>query len=253
MKKKPTVCITGASSGIGKATAELLAQKGFNLILCGRRQERLELLQKQWEPYTNLHPLAFDVSDKKAVFKALQSLPEAFSQIDILINNAGNAHGLDPLDTGSVADWEAMLDSNVKGILYVSKAIIPQMVSRKSGQIINIGSIAAKEVYAKGAVYCASKHAVDALTTGMRIDLNAHGIRVGAIHPGLVETEFSTVRFKGDAQRAAKVYEGFQPLKPEDIAEILHFAITRPPHVNLADLLVLPTAQANATVISKAS
>lgn len=251
MKKKETVLITGATSGIGKATAALLAKQGFNLVLCGRRQERLEALQKQWKQYTAVHTLHFDVRDKEAVFKALKSLPDAFSQIDILINNAGNAHGSDPIHRGSTEDWEAMLDSNVKGLLYVSKAVLPQMVARNAGHIINIGSIAGKEVYPNGNVYCASKYAVDALTQGMRIDLNAHKIRVGAIHPGLVETEFSEVRFKGDTDRAAKVYQGFQPLTPEDIAEILHFVITRPFHVNLADVLVLPTAQANTMVIDK--
>lgn len=251
MEKKPTVCITGATSGIGKATAELLAREGFCLVLCGRRQQRLEALQETLGKHTQIHTLHFDVGDKAAVFAALQSLPEAFLEIAVLINNAGNAHGRDPIDQGSVDDWEAMLDSNVKGLLYVSKAIIPQMVARKSGHIINIGSIAGKEVYPNGNVYCATKHAVDALTQGMRIDLNAHGIRVGAIHPGLVETEFSAVRFKGDTQRAAEVYQGFQPLTSEDIAALIHFTITRPPHVNIADVLVLPTAQASATVLHK--
>lgn len=251
MKKKETVLITGATSGIGKATAALLAKQGFPLILCGRRQERLEALQKQWESHTQIYTLNFDVSDKAAVFNAIQSLPDAFSQIDILINNAGNAHGLSTIDQGSLEDWDAMLNINVKGLLYVSKAILPQMVARKSGHIINIGSISGKEVYPKGNVYCASKHAVEAINQGMRIDLNTHGIRVGAVNPGLVETEFSAVRFKGDTERAAKVYQGFQPLQSEDIAEIIHFAITRPYHVNLADVVVLPTAQASTTVVHK--
>lgn len=251
MKKKPIVCITGATSGIGKATAELLAQEGFPLILCGRRQKRLEELQKSLQSLTAVHTLNFDVSDKAAVFAAIESLPSSFSEIGVLVNNAGNAHGSVPIDQGNVEDWEVMLDSNVKGLLYVSKAIIPQMVTRQSGHIINIGSIAGKEVYPNGNVYCASKHAVDALTKGMRMDLNAHGIRVGAVNPGLVETEFSTVRFKGDAEKATKVYEGFQPLMAQDIADLIHFAITRPPHVNIADLLVLPTAQANTVVLHK--
>lgn len=251
MEQKETVLITGATSGIGKATATLLAKQGFSLIVCGRRQEHLEALQKQLGQYTRIHALNFDVRDKAAVFDAIEHLPNAFSQIDILINNAGNAHGLDTIDQGSLEDWDAMLDINVKGLLYVSKAVLPQMVARKAGHIINIGSIAGKEVYPNGNVYCASKHAVAALTQGMRIDLNAHGIRVGAIHPGLVETEFSKVRFKGDTERAAKVYQGFQPLQAEDIADIIHFAITRPYSVNLADVVVLPTAQANATVVRK--
>ncbi len=252
MKEKKTVLITGASSGIGKATAELLAEHGFVLILCGRRQEKLIGLQEQLESKTEVHILTFDVRDKDAVFNTIESLPDAFSSIDILINNAGNAHGLDFIDQGSLDDWDAMLDINVKGLLYVSKAILPQMVARKSGHIINIGSLAGKEVYPKGNVYCASKHAVDAINQGMRIDLNAHGIRVGAINPGLVETEFSDVRFKGDSDRAEKVYQGYQPLMPEDIAEIIHFTITRPYHVNIADILVLPTAQASSTIVKKA-
>lgn len=251
MEKTQTVLITGATSGIGKATAELLAKHGFNLILCGRRQERLDTLQKYLGRNTDVHTLNFDIRDKEAVFKAIETLPTPFSQVDILINNAGNAHGLDTIDEGSLDDWDAMLDINVKGLLYVSKAIVPQMVKRKSGHIINIGSTAGKEVYPKGNVYCASKHAVDAINQGMRMDLNAYGVRVGAVNPGLVETEFSDVRFKGDADRAEKVYQGFQPLKPEDIADIIHFTITRPYHVNIADLVVMPTAQASSTIVKK--
>jgi NADP-dependent 3-hydroxy acid dehydrogenase YdfG len=246
-----TVLITGATSGIGKATAELFAEKGFHLILCGRRRERLENLKKKLSRNTQVHILSFDVRDKKAVFDAIGSLPEDFSKIDILINNAGNAHGLDTIDKGSVDDWDAMLDINVKGLLYVSKAVIPQMVERKSGHIINIGSIAGKEVYPKGNVYCASKYAVDAINQGMRIDLNPHGIRVGAVNPGAVETEFSNVRFKGDDDRADSVYEGFDPLTPMDIAETLLFVVTRPAHVNVWDLVVTPTAQASAIVWNK--
>jgi NADP-dependent 3-hydroxy acid dehydrogenase YdfG len=195
--------------------------------------------------------LNFDVRDKDAVFDAINSLPPDFSDIEILINNAGNAHGLDTIDEGNTDDWDAMLDINVKGLLYVSKAIIPKMIAKKSGHIINIGSTAGKEVYPKGNVYCASKHAVDAINQGMRIDLNPYGIRVGAVNPGLVETEFSEVRFKGDASRAENVYKGFQPLKPEDIAEIIHFVVTRPYHVNIADLVVMPTAQASSTILNK--
>ncbi|NNG08767.1 MAG: SDR family NAD(P)-dependent oxidoreductase, partial [Arenibacter sp.] len=181
----------------------------------------------------------------------VESLPEEFSNISILINNAGNAHGLHSIEEGVLDDWEAMMDINVKGLLYVSKAIMPRMIENKFGHIINIGSIAGKEVYPKGNVYCASKYAVDALNQGMRIDLNKYGIRVGAINPGLVETEFSEVRFKGDKERASDTYEGYQPLRPEDIADIIHFVVTRPYHVNIADLLVLPTAQASATVVNK--
>ncbi|WP_435623852.1 SDR family NAD(P)-dependent oxidoreductase [Flagellimonas sp.] len=246
-----TVLITGATSGIGRATANLLAQHELKLILCGRREERLEEIQKDLESKIPVHTLNFDVRDRDMVISAIESLPETFSKIDVLINNAGNAHGLDPIDQGDIDDWDAMLDINVKGLLYVSKAVLPGMVERKSGHIINIGSTAGKEVYPNGNVYCASKHAVDAINQGMRIDLNAYGIRVGAINPGLVQTEFSQVRFKGDDARADKVYQGYQPLLPEDIAELIHFAITRPPHVNIADLVVMPTAQASSTIVKK--
>lgn len=246
-----TALITGASSGIGKATAELLAKHGLNLILCGRRQERLDALKKQLGAVTKVETLNFDVRDRKGVFDAIASLSGVFESIDILINNAGNAHGLDPINEGNLDDWDAMLDINVKGLLYVSKAILPQMVERKSGHIINIGSTAGKEVYPKGNVYCASKYAVDAINQGMRIDLNEYGIRVGAINPGLVETEFSEVRFKGDSNRAEKVYQGYQPLKPEDIADIIRFVVTRPYHVNIADLVVMSTAQASSTIVKK--
>lgn len=246
-----TVFITGATSGIGKATAELFAKHKFKLILCGRRQERLERLKEQLSTITKLHTLNFDVRDKDAVKNAVNSLPEEFSDVSILINNAGNAHGLDTIQDGSIDDWDAMLDINVKGLLYVSKAIIPKMIAQNSGHIINIGSTAGKEVYPKGNVYCASKHAVDAINQGMRIDLNQQGIRVGAVNPGLVETEFSKVRFKGDDERAENVYKGFQALWPQDIADIIHFVVTRPYHVNIADLVVMPTAQASSTIVNK--
>ncbi|MEO4007075.1 SDR family NAD(P)-dependent oxidoreductase [Flavobacterium sp. CAU 1735] len=246
-----TVLITGATSGIGKATAELLARHQYRLIICGRRKEILETLESDLAKHTQITSLVFDVKDKDSVFKAISSLPEDFSKIDILINNAGNAHGLDPIQTGNTDDWDAMIDINVKGLLYVSKAILPQMTERKSGHIINIGSTAAKEVYPNGNVYCASKHAVDAITQGMRIDLNAFGIKVGGIHPGMVHTAFSEVRFKGDTVRADNVYKGFQPLLAEDIADIIHFVISRPYHVNIADLMVLSTAQATSTIINK--
>jgi 3-hydroxy acid dehydrogenase/malonic semialdehyde reductase len=246
-----TALITGATSGIGKATAEILAKNNYKIILCGRREDRMAELEKELSKLTEVHTLLFDVRDKKAVSESIASLPEAFSTIDILINNAGNAHGLDPIQNGDLDDWDAMIDINVKGLLYVSKAIIPQMIRRKSGHIINIGSTAAKEVYPNGNVYCATKHAVDALNQGMRMDLNPFGIRVGAIHPGMVQTEFSEVRFKGDTDRAEKVYQGFTPLQPEDIADIIHFVVSRPYHVNIADLVVMSTAQASSTIIKK--
>ncbi|MBQ4820173.1 SDR family NAD(P)-dependent oxidoreductase [Aquimarina sp. MMG016] len=246
-----TALITGATSGIGKSTAIALAKHNINLILCGRRKERLLELQQELSKVVKVHTLSFDVRDKDKVFEAIASLPSEFNKIDILINNAGNAHGLDPIQTGRVDDWDAMIDINVKGLLYVSKVVIPKMIEQKSGHIINIGSIAGKEVYPNGNIYCASKHAVDAINKGMLIDLNQYGIRVGAIHPGLVETEFSNVRFKGDDERADNVYKGFDPLKPEDIADIIAFVVTRPYHVNISDLIVLPTAQASATVLNK--
>ncbi|EID76611.1 SDR family NAD(P)-dependent oxidoreductase [Imtechella halotolerans] len=253
MKDLKTALITGASSGIGAATARLLAQKDIQLILCGRRQERLHELQQELSSKTNVQTLVFDVRNREEVLKSIQSLPESFSKIDILINNAGNAHGLDPIQNGNWEDWDNMIDGNVKGLLYVSQAVIPGMTNRNSGQIINIGSIAAKEVYTNGNVYCASKHAVDAITKGMRIDLNPHGIRVGAIHPGMVLTEFSEVRFKGDKSRAENVYKGFDPLLAKDIAEIIDFMISRPSHVTIGDIVVLPTAQASSTVLHKKS
>ncbi len=243
--------ITGSTSGIGMATAKLFAKNGVKLILCGRREERLKKIAEELSAIAEVHALSFDVRNKEEVFKAIQSLPKNFSEIDILINNAGNAHGMDTIDEGSIDDWDDMLDINVKGLLYVSKAILPRMIKRKSGHIINIGSTAGKEVYPKGNVYCASKHAVDAINQGMRLDLNGKGIKVGAINPGLVETEFSEVRFKGDSERAEKVYRGFTPLKPEDIAEIIWFAVTRPPHVNIADLTVMCLDQASSTIVNK--
>ncbi|GGZ88767.1 SDR family NAD(P)-dependent oxidoreductase [Algibacter mikhailovii] len=247
---KKTALITGATSGIGEATAYEFAKQGINLILCGRRLERLITIQNALERLTNVHVLNFDVRDKVKTNTAIASLPEQFSRIDILINNAGNAHGLDPIEDGNVDDWDAMMDINVKGLLYVSKAVIPQMTERKSGHIINIGSSAGKEVYPKGNVYCASKHAVLAITEGMRIDLNPYGIKVGSINPGLVETEFSKVRFKGGAA-ADHVYTGFNALQAKDIAEIIYFTVSRPPHVNIADVLVFPTAQANSVTVKK--
>ncbi|MEO1484457.1 MAG: SDR family NAD(P)-dependent oxidoreductase [Bacteroidota bacterium] len=249
--KQKTVLITGATSGIGKATAILLAKHRYRLVVCGRREAILNELVASLMEKTEIHPLVFDVRDKEKVFHSIQGLPQDFSPIDVLVNNAGNAHGLDPIESGSMDDWEAMLDINVKGLLYVSKAILPQMVERKAGHIVNIGSTAGKEVYPKGNVYCASKHAVDAINKGMRLDLNAYGIRVGAINPGLVETEFSKVRFKGDEERAETVYQGYKALQAEDIADLILFMISRPAHVNLVDLTVMPTAQASSTIINK--
>lgn len=248
---KKTALITGATSGIGKATAYEFANHGIKLILCGRRQDRLMAIKNELEVLTEVHTLNFDVSNKTETFKAIESLPNDFKHIDILINNAGNAHGLDPIQSGSVDDWDAMMDINVKGLLYVSKAIIPNMVERASGHIINIGSSAGKEVYPKGNVYCATKHAVLAITEGMRIDLNPFGIKVSAVSPGAVETEFSAVRFKGDKKTASEVYKGFDALQAKDIAEIIYFVVSRPKHVNIADLLVYPTAQANTTILKR--
>jgi 3-hydroxy acid dehydrogenase/malonic semialdehyde reductase len=245
------VLITGATSGIGEATASLLAANKFTLIICGRRMDRLEALQSKLSSQTNVHALSFDVREREEVHRAMESLPKEWKNIDVLINCAGNAHGLDPIQTGNVDDWDAMMDINVKGLLYVCKEIIPSMVKMNAGHIINIGSIAGKEVYPNGNVYCASKFAVDALTRGMRIDLNAHSIKVTSINPGLVETEFSLVRFKGDAERAATVYKGYDPLKPEDIADLILFTLTRPAHVVLADITVFPTAQASSVHVKK--
>lgn len=245
-----TALITGATSGIGRATAYEFAKHGINLILCGRRQDRLDNIQQALNKKVDVHILNFDVRHKEEVQKAISSLPNHFKHIDILINNAGNAHGLDTIQDGDIDDWDAMMDINVKGLLYISKAIIPHMIERQSGQIINIGSSAGKEVYPKGNVYCASKHAVLAITEGMRIDLNPYGIKVCAINPGLVETEFSKVRFKGDA-KADTVYKGYKALQPEDVAEVIYFAVSRPAHVNIADVLMFCTAQANSTILNK--
>ena len=249
--KSKTAFITGATSGIGKATAEIFAKNNIQLILCGRRSEKLLELKERLGGLTKVTTLQFDVRNKEEVFSAVQSLPKEFQKIDILINNAGNAHGLSTIQDGSIDDWDAMIDINVKGLLYVSKAILPQMVERNDGFIVNIGSIAGKEVYPSGNVYCASKYAVNALNKAMRLDLNKHNIRVSAIHPGAVETEFSEVRFKGDKEKAKNVYKGFDALQANDIAEIIYFVITRPSHVNIEDLIVYPTAQASATILNK--
>lgn len=248
--KGKTALITGATSGIGRATAHEFAKHGINLVLCGRRQERLDTIQRALEKQTDVHTLNFDVSDKQATSKAIESLPDDFRQIDILINNAGNAHGRDPIQEGSTDDWDAMMDINVKGLLYVSKAIIPQMTERQSGHIVNVGSSAGRDIYPNGNVYCGSKAAVLAITEGMRMDLNPFGVKVSAINPGMVETEFSEVRFKGDP-KANDAYAGYKALQADDIADIIYFMISRPAHVNIADLLVFPTAQASNTMIKK--
>lgn len=251
MKAKRIVLITGATAGIGEATARLLATHDFRVVLCGRRADRLKILQEELSRLTEIHTLQFDVRNRKQVSEALQSLPAGWRDIDVLINNAGGAHGLDPIQSGNVDDWEAMIDTNVKGLLYVSREILPGMMLRSSGHVVNIGSIAGREVYAGGNVYCASKFAVDALSRGMRIDVNAAGIKVTQVNPGLVETEFSLVRFKGDENRASAPYKGLQPLRGEDVADLILFALTRPAHVVVADLVVFPVAQASATVVKR--
>lgn len=241
-----TVLITGATSGIGRATAFLLAKNSFNLILTGRRQERLLALKEQIEADTEAHvfTLNFDIRNQKATEEAIANLPEQWQKIDILINNAGLAAGLSGINDGTVDDWERMIDTNIKGLLYISKIISAKMIQRGAGHIVNISSIAGKETYPMGNVYCATKHAVQAITKGMRLDFLKNGIKVTAVCPGAVNTEFSLVRFKGDVARADKVYDGITPLFAEDIAETILFVITRPAHVNIDDILVMPTDQA---------
>jgi 3-hydroxy acid dehydrogenase / malonic semialdehyde reductase len=243
--------ITGATAGIGEACAILLASKDFDIILTGRREDRLKKISEKIKAETESDAcyLCFDITDRESVEQAIDSLNEKWRNIDILINNAGLASGLNNFDEGEIEDWEVMIDTNIKGLLYISRKIAPQMKERKSGHIINIGSIAGKEVYPKGNIYCATKHAVDALTKGMRIDLLEHNIKVTQIAPGMVETEFSLVRFKGDKERAAGVYEKIDPLYANDIAEAVLFAATRPTHVNINDMLIMPTSQASATNI----
>ncbi|QEK50540.1 SDR family oxidoreductase [Pedobacter aquae] len=243
------VLITGATSGIGEACAKAFALLNYKIIITGRRKDKLENLKQNLERDFSIEVIAlnFDVRDCKAVTQNLHDLPNDWRHIDVLINNAGLSQGLDPIHEGSLTDWETMIDTNIKGLLYVSKIVSSWMISRKSGHIINIGSIAGKEVYANGNVYCATKHAVDALNKAMRIDLLPHGIKVSAIHPGAVETEFSVVRFHGDQEKAAKVYEGYEPLLASDIAETIVFIATRPAHVNINDLVIMPTSQASTS------
>ncbi|MFY8033777.1 MAG: SDR family NAD(P)-dependent oxidoreductase [Flexibacteraceae bacterium] len=244
--------ITGATSGIGAATAQLLLDSGqYKVIVCGRRAERLKLFTENEAYNGRVLALNFDVRNEGEVKTAIDSLPEDWRAIDFLLNNAGNAHGLSAFQDGDTADWDAMMDGNVKGLLYVSKYIVPFMIARRQGHIINISSIAGKETYANGAVYCASKAAVEAITKGMRIDLLPHNIKVGSIAPGMLNTEFSLVRFKGDSAKAESVYKGMDPLVADDIAELIWFMITRKSHINLADVLILPTAQAAATIVKR--
>jgi NADP-dependent 3-hydroxy acid dehydrogenase YdfG len=245
--------ITGSTSGIGAASAEILAQNGYHLILLARRKDRLNIqAQKLAETYrVTAKTIEADVRQRKQLTEALEHLPDEWKKIDVLINNAGLSQGLDPIQAGSTDDWDTMIDTNVKGLLYVTKIVSNWMIAQQKGHIVNIGSIAGKEVYPNGNVYCASKHAVDALNKAMRIDLLPYGIKVTAINPGMVETEFSEVRFKGDKERAKKVYEGFDPLLAADIADAIWYVVSRPPHVNINDMLIMPTAQASGTIVNR--
>lgn len=251
--KNQTVFITGASAGIGLACAHAFAAAGARLLLAARRDEKLQGLSERLRGEFGAHvfTITLDVRSADAVREAVASLPEEWSQIDILLNNAGLSRGLDPVQRGDLNDWEEMIDTNVKGLLYVSRAILPGMVERKKGHVINIGSIAGREVYPAGNVYCATKHAVRALTKGMQIDLNGTGVRVTSVDPGMVETEFSIVRFHGDAAKAEGVYRGMTPLSASDVADAILFCATRPPHVNVHELLLMPTDQASATVVHR--
>ena len=247
------VFITGATSGIGKSTAEKFAQNGYDLIITGRRQERLTELKKHLQDQYKIKvtELCFDVRKVEEVEAAIKSLSVENKKIDILVNNAGLAAGLSSIQDGELSHWERMIDTNIKGLLYTTRIISNMMIKNGKGHIINIGSVAGKEVYANGNVYCATKHAVDALNKGMRIDLLAHNIKVTAINPGMVETEFSIVRFDGDEERAKKVYMGLEALKPEDIAETIFWVANRPAHVNINDIIIMPTAQASATNVNR--
>ncbi|MDB5241816.1 MAG: short-chain dehydrogenase/reductase [Spirosoma sp.] len=243
--------ITGATSGIGRATAEAFADLDYQLILCGRRQDRLDELEQQLGAQTQVTTLNFDVRDWADVNDAISNLPDEWKAIDILVNSAGNAYGMSAIQDGDPSDWDLMIDGNVQGLLYVSKAVMPGMVERKRGHIVNLSSVAGKETYPNGAVYCASKAAVEALSAGMRLDMTQHGIKVTNIAPGAVETEFSMVRFKGDKERADKIYQGFIPLTAEDIADTIVFAVTAPGHVTIADITILASAQAGAQTIHR--
>ncbi|MGN7708530.1 SDR family NAD(P)-dependent oxidoreductase [Chryseobacterium sp. 22543] len=244
-----TILITGATSGIGKATAELLAKQGNRIIICGRRSEVLEAVKSELSHYTEIFSLLFDVRNLKEVEAAIDSLPENWKEIDILINNAGNAHGLDPLSAGKTDDWDSMIDGNVKGLLYVSKMIIPIMKTKNLGHIVNISSVAARQTYANGVVYCATKKAVDVISEGMRLELTEFGIKVTNIQPGAVETDFSLVRFKGDSEKASTVYAGYDALKAEDIADAIAYCVNAPKHVTVSDMTIYPSAQAEPRTI----
>lgn len=250
---KKIALITGATSGIGKATAERLAGNGFDIIITGRRKEKLQELEDVLKKEYNVDVLSleFDVRNYAEVEKYLGSLPERWKRVDVLVNNAGLAVGLNSIQEGVVDDWERMIDTNIKGLLYVTRIISPGMVERRSGHIINIGSIASREVYANGGVYCATKHAVKALSQGMRLDMVDYGVKVTLVCPGAVETEFSVVRFKGDQTRADKVYDGFVPLTAEDVADAIYYAVSAPDHVDVQDVLLMAKAQASATVFHK--
>lgn len=241
--------ITGATAGIGKATAELFAKNGYNVIITGRRKERLEEFSSHLKTKYKVDVLTlnFDVRKFSEVEAEVNSIPADWKKINVLVNNAGLAVGLGPIQEGIVDDWERMIDTNIKGLLYITRTLAPLMIQNGFGHIVNIGSIAGKEVYANGNVYCATKHAVDALNKAMRIDMLPHGIKVTGIHPGMVETEFSIVRYKGDEERAKNVYKGLQPLTAEDIADTIYWAASRPAHVNISDVIITPTVQANAT------
>ena len=246
---KKIAFITGATSGIGLATAQAFANNNIDLIICGRNQKKLQELQQDLSQKVNITTLCFDVSNNVEVVKSINSLSEAWKQIDILINCAGSAHGLSSIQDGDINDWDLMIDINVKGLLYVSKAIMPLMVERHKGHIVNISSVAGKQTYQNGAVYCASKKAVEAISEGMRLDLTQHGIRITNIAPGAVQTNFSLVRFKGDAERANKVYEGFEPIKPEDVADAIVYAVNAPARVTIADIVIYAAAQSAPTTI----
>ena len=247
---KKIVFITGATSGIGEATAKILSNN-YDLILCGRREERLIKLRDSLSKKTNVIILSFDVRNKDQVSEKIKSLDEKWKNIDFLINNAGNAHGMDYIFDGNSDDWDKMIDINVKGLLYVSKEILKIMVFNKRGHVINIGSIAGKEVYSKGNIYCASKFAVDAISQGMRIDLNHKNIKVSQVNPGLVNTEFAKVRFKNDLEKAENVYKGMDPLIADDVAEVISFIMNRSDNVNISDITILPKSQASSTVVKR--
>ena len=251
--KDKIVFITGASAGIGQSCARAFAAQGARLLLAARRADRLEKLAGELETAhgTVTRLIALDVRDRRAVESALAALPGDWRAIDVLVNNAGLSRGLDKLQEGKIEDWEEMIDTNIKGLLYVSRTVLPGMVDRGRGHVINIGSIAGHEVYPAGNVYCATKFAVDALSRGMRLDLNGTGVRVTALDPGMGETEFSKVRFHGDEERAAKVYAGTTPLTPDDVADAAVYCATRPPHVNISQLVVMPTAQASTTLLQR--